>query len=230
MPFPSRGTSGFGGSLDAAEVDARIASWARVNAPSGTVPPARLGNLPAGNLIGDVDAARLPGLRRRFATYDAVDRSTQDLEAGDFDPPSNIQTFVLRGGAAPSSVLDQWDGVNHPWNIAESYIDFNHVNDNEILTLSIYFFDRINAGYVFRISVRDDQNQVLSNIALVSAISNIQQTDSPPVAGRHLLFVGHFAKPNNANATRGVLEFIITGDRDSSSFSGLTIIGNSAYG
>ena len=215
VSFIGGGTSGggSGGGLDAAEVDARIATWARAVAPSGTAP-----------------VARLPGLRQRYATYDAVDRSLQDLEAGDFDPPSNIQTFVLRGGAAPSSVLDQWDGVNHPWNIAESYIDFNHVNDNEILTLSIYFFDTINAGYVFRISVRDDQNQVLSNIALTSAISNIQQTDSPPVDGRHLLFVGHFAKPNNANATRGVLEFILAGDRSLSSFSGLTIIGNSAYG
>ena len=219
MPLPiiggagSSGSGGPSGIIDPAVIDARIATWARANAPSGTAP-----------------VAQLPGLRQRFAYYEAINTSPQNLDDGDFDPPLNIQTLTLRGGAASSSILDRWDGTNHPWNIAGSYIDFANVNDDEILTLSVCFFDDINAGYAFRVSLRDDQDQVVATLPLVSTISSVQQTDADPRAGVHLLPIGSFVKPANPNVTRGVIEFILAGDRENTSFNVLKIVGSAAYG
>ncbi len=218
VSFIGGGTSGggSGGGLDAAEVDARIATWARAVAPSGTAP-----------------VARLPGLRQRYARYQFTIPFEPNDEAGDFDPELNVTTLVTVGNInTAESTLDQWSENDHPWDIDGGYIDFSRINENEQVIFSVQKNDNTFVREIYRLSIRDDNNAVIRNVPLYAGQTGVAG-DVRPFGVSFIEPLATFIKPPETNATRGFIQSISVRDlqdEHTRSVVAFSFLGAASYG
>ena len=199
VSFVPTGTTTATSGLDTDEVDARIAPWARAVAPSGTAP-----------------ATRLPSLQRRYAYYEAATPDRDDtidmgIDAGDFDPRVNVRNFTLPGGInMANSVLDQWDGNNHPWNDSGNYIEANIAGFNSVIRVIPVLYSGVAEEAAIRIAVADQNNSYIATAAQIVFPNESSDVDARPRGHLNMLEFPMFRfsdYTNNQNA-RAFIQWI----------------------
>lgn len=203
---------------------------------TGPIDPARLTNVPASAIRGDIAAARLPALRRRYARYDVATPVVIVTAGGDFNAPLNINHLTFNDGAATTSILDRWSGNNHPFNVQGNYIDRSQFAENEICEIQLEFSNTTHRFISFDFRIRwvnpSGTDLGITDLSIVPLALNA--SDVAPIGSNiDRVFSSIVMSDEISNpAARGLIEFVTSIDQDASdgaTLQSMTILGGVIY-